>query len=162
MNCTVNEESAKLQLKQTDPLNGKHYLFVCTGNSCRSPMAEALFNKKYGQKGYSASSAGLCASGSADISTGAKAALLKIGIEDFSHVPQNVSDELVRRADKVIGITKNHSAALIMAFPQFATKISSMPVDIPDPYGGSEKDYSECLEMIDKALDKLMSDDEGN
>lgn len=124
-------------------------------------MAEALFNKKYAE-GRRAESAGICAADSADISPNAKKALAKIGITDFDHTPRNVDEGLMRKADVIVGLTSRHASALIMSFPQFATKITSMPCDIPDPYGGSEEDYEDCLEMIDAALNKMLYNDENN
>lgn len=126
-------------------------LFVCTGNTCRSPMAEAVFNRFLSDGGRRAVSRGLFADGSA-MSTNAEIALADIGIADFSHISQNVDAEIMRESDIIVGITSSHAMRLTLAFPQYASKITSMPRDIPDPYGGDINEYKACLEMIKESL----------
>ena len=138
-------------------------LFVCTGNTCRSPMAAALFNHLYAD-GRIAVSAGLCADGS-PISANAVHALRSRGImpspqNDYeNHISRTVTPELMKSAGRVIGISSRHAVALISAFPEYAEKIEAMPSDIADPFGGSEEDYIRCLDEIEKAEKTLFGHD---
>ena len=130
------------------------YLFVCTGNTCRSPMAAALFNALYPSLGV-AVSAGF-SSGGSSISRNAVAALeargiSSVGRNDYkSHVSRRVTEAMVAGAKLVIGISSWHAMALISGFPQYAEKIVSLG-DISDPYGGDEEVYRACLADIEAA-----------
>lgn len=132
------------------------YLFVCTGNTCRSPMAAALFNAFWNKRAV-ASSAGLAASGE-PISDNAYRALTSRGIASVptnnfaGHISLQVSEAMLRAASRVYGISQRHQMALISAFPEFAEKIFALPKDIPDPYGGDIQTYRHCLSMIEEAL----------
>ena len=130
-------------------------LFVCTGNTCRSPMAEAIYNSYAKKLGLDrqAFSAGLFADG-AQISQHAKTVLEENGLadENFTRKSVMIDDELCRSADAIVGMTEAHAMKLIMTFPQYATKIRTLNRDIPDPFGGYLDDYRKCYDQIDKAI----------
>ncbi len=127
------------------------YLFVCSGNTCRSPMAAALFNHYYGDDNCTAISAGLYAD-SSPISLNAAHALELAGITPPNHISQPVDTGMLEEAVQIIGITAAHTDSLIWAYPQFASKITKMSMDICDPFGGDLAAYQACLEKIKEAL----------
>jgi protein-tyrosine phosphatase len=120
-------------------------------------MAAALYNHLFSESDATAFSRGLAADGS-PISQHAERVLMERGVlptanSDYRHhVSQNVGADDLERAELVVGITSSHAMSLIMRFPQYATKITVMPEDIPDPYGGSVEEYEICRDMIEKGL----------
>lgn len=139
----------------------KSVLFVCTGNTCRSPMAAAWLTHFGADNGIVANSAGLYPAVGAPISANAAAALKAAGIEPSPdnrydlHSARAVSEELVAAADVVVGISRRHAMELIYLFPSFAGKIVSMPRDVPDPFGGTVDDYIACLAEMEKGIKEL-------
>jgi protein-tyrosine phosphatase len=136
--------------------------FVCSGNTCRSPMAAAVLNH-LGKGAYKCSSAGLCAVMGDPISKNAIVALQKAGIEStpennyLSHRAKETSDELLERFDKIVAISRAHMINLLCTYPHLADKITVMSRDIPDPFMSGEQTYVECLKTITTCLKEMFS-----
>lgn len=128
--------------------------FVCTGNTCRSPMAAALFNYISKGKNMRAVSAGISAVPGAAISQNSVLALKAAGIPETpdnkysAHTARRITEDIIASSDRVICMTANHAFNLICCFPQHTGKITTFKSDIADPFGGSPEDYQKCLKQI--------------
>lgn len=148
----------------------RRILFVCTGNTCRSPMAAALLNHMArAREGCSvgtdtagaalvATSAGLYAREGDPITPAAADALAEAGVpstaqNDYrAHRARLVNAEMIAQADEVVAISANHAMELMLRFPEYAARIGTLPLDIPDPFGGDAKTYQGCLDMLSYAI----------
>jgi protein-tyrosine-phosphatase len=148
----------------------KRILFVCTGNTCRSPLAEALLKEK--RPDFEVKSAGVDALAGMSASEGTIQVLRGKGIE-LDHRSSLANEELVSWADIVLTLTERHKRQLIKQLPNFIDKIFTlkeygfeadvespgqlMPsLDISDPFGGSLDVYKKTATEIDKAIDKFL------
>ena len=135
----------------------KKILFVCTGNTCRSPMAEALFNDIAKKENVDAValSAGLFTEDGLPYSENSVQALSEEGIvlDGSSRV---ITKELVRDSDMIFGLTESHGQGVISAFPDFADKVYRFPMNISDPFGGDIVTYKKCLSQIKDGMEKII------
>ena len=158
----LKERHVSTDVQEVQPFR---VLFVCTGNTCRSPMAEAVANAwahRQGKRDLRAYSAGLFATEGEAISPYSLQALEKRGIEPVGgrdyrrHTAHNLSAEEVSSYDLLVGMTDSHVMQLMMCFPQVADRIVRMPLPISDPYGGSPEIYEACLEEIVTGIGDLL------
>jgi protein-tyrosine-phosphatase len=142
----------------------KMVLFVCTGNTCRSPMAEALFNHRKGDMEWEARSAGVFAASGSPASANAIEALRELGIDLSGHRSQPLTGELVGQAKLIVAMTENHRAHILDCFPEVGNRVclinafgtSKVPADVSDPFGGSLNTYKRTRDEIDRALSDLI------
>ena len=171
----ITAEKTVTTEKAFDHAHPLRVCFVCTGNTCRSPMAAAVLNHKtriiegsaacdinklLSAKHIRATSAGLFGAGD-PIARNAVAALEAAGIpsapdNDYkNHVSRPINPEMMETADLVVGLTESHAMQLMGWFPSCASKITCMPHAIPDPVGGDEEDYAACLAAITEGIKEL-------
>ncbi len=140
-------------------------LFVCTGNTCRSPMAEALFCHRIGETiAWNARSAGVYAPSGAPASHHAISALQELDIDLAGHQSQSLTPELVGAAKLIISMTEAHRNYILDLFPEVGNRVfllnsfgtGKVPADVSDPFGGSLNTYKKTRDEIDRALSDLI------
>ena len=130
-------------------------LFVCTGNTCRSPMAEGYLKSK-GIKGATVLSRGLACDGS-PVSLNSKKAMAEAGIDISSHISRQITADDINKADKIICLSPSHKSVLLSAgVPE--NKLYILGDGISDPFGGSIEIYRQCRDEIFAAIDMLIKD----
>ena len=121
-------------------------LFVCTGNTCRSPMAAALAR----HAGIDARSAGLFPLENAPASGGAVRVMAEQGLDLTGHRARRITEEDAENAQRIFAMEEGHRAMLERMYPACRGKVSVL--HIPDPYGGDDRVYRACARAIEKAL----------
>lgn len=130
-------------------------LFVCTGNTCRSPMAEYLLNKKAKELSLpvEAKSAGLAAFAGDCVSENAVLAMKKRGIDISAHRARRLTAYDLEESDLVVCMSQSHASAL-----PCKEKCIVPPGGVPDPYGGDERTYDECAASLELFIDALLKE----
>ena len=128
----------------------KTVLFVCTGNTCRSPMAACLLNAYCAERRLPlrAESAGLYAADGAPASDGALAVMKERGLSLGRHTARPVTRALVNDASLVLCMSEAHAAALRERFPGATTPIEALSPAVPDPYGGDAAAYRRAADAL--------------
>jgi glycine hydroxymethyltransferase len=141
----------------------KHVLFVCTGNVCRSPMAEGLFRKLLsGRNDIRVESAGMSAGRGMPASQHAIQALSVEGVDLASFRSQPVSEDLVRAATHIFVMTRDHKRMIELLFPEACEKTYLLrefepgAPDVPDPIGLGRETYDRCRDTLKKALPNIL------
>lgn len=146
----------------------KSILFVCTGNTCRSPLAEGFFRQAVAERDdFEVASAGLAACPGGKMSEESAALLRARGVEMEEFRSQPVTPELIERATHVFAMTQGHLDSLEQMFPEFEDKLflvcefsesvnGGLGGDVPDPIGGGVAAYEEVAATLDRAIPSLV------
>ncbi len=137
-------------------MNKIKVLFVCTGNTCRSPMAEGLL--KHNCDICDVLSAGIHAPDDSPASENAVQVMRQRGIDIGGHRAATVTGSVMQEADVVLTMTGAHKQALQQMFPEAAGKVYTLGefvdvnMDIPDPYMGNSQVYSACADVLERLI----------
>ncbi len=147
-------------------------LFICSGNSCRSPMAEALCRKmlaermnvpeeKLEEHGYTVLSAGSAGGFASPASDLAMEVMREAGIDLSDHLSQTVTAEMLEHADRVFVMTPEQLDRILRIAPSAQGRVALLDPKgrpIGDPHGGDLETYRRCAHALRRALDKRMKE----
>ncbi len=147
-------------------------LFVCTGNTCRSPMAEMLCRKllagqlkcrldELEDRGVVVMSAGVSAMSGIGATPEAVQVMADRGLDLSGHITQPVNERLVRHADLIFTMTAGHRQALVSLWPDAAERTFMLcgdHVDVADPIGGPRELYRRCADQLEAAIRRIIAE----
>lgn len=144
-------------------------LTICTGNVCRSPMAEKLLQHALEAEGEPLSklvvvSAGVAAAYGDPASSNSVAALKKVKLDLTRHKSQPITNDLIDRAFAIFGMTDSHIDVLRHYYPDLPERVHLLrdfmdddESQIPDPFGQNYDAYVECLDSMIEAIPSVVS-----
>ncbi|MGC9258956.1 MAG: Sua5/YciO/YrdC/YwlC family protein [Phycisphaerae bacterium] len=140
-------------------------VFVCSGNTCRSPMAAGLAAKilaeklriptaELGHHHINIRSAGLCASGGMPAAEAAVKVVSAMGVDIRRHQSAPLTDDLLHRADMIYTMTQAQRDEILSRIGSSSEKIVTLDPDedIPDPIGGGEPVYRRTAQRMEKLI----------
>jgi protein-tyrosine phosphatase len=147
----------------------KKVLFICTGNTCRSPMAEAIFNKMLQNRELSSheiksTSAGLYALDNAEATPQAIEVMRNVGIDLSQHRSRSVDEKMLQEVDLILTMTRHHCHQLQESFPHVQHKVYTLAEyaglpeeDVSDPYGQDTEAYRSARQQIESFLKRIIN-----
>jgi len=157
--------------EELEAISAVRFLFVCTGNTCRSPMAEGMFGKYLAEKlelrvdqldaaGYKVGSAGIIDTKGFAASAEAISACAARGVDIKAHKSRTLTEKLVRESDLIFAMCNMHWERVIALGGEAGNKCMLLAEnkDIPDPVGQPQGFYESCADVIEEAVKKRINE----
>ena len=139
----------------------KRIVFVCTGNTCRSPVAEIMLKTMLKQeqvKGIVVRSAGVKTTDGKKMSENSTKALKQLGYLPYGFKSRQLTDEIIEKADMLICMTENHKRALGSIKNAYSISELTGVNEIGDPYGCDLDTYLKTAKEIENACKIIVSE----
>jgi protein-tyrosine-phosphatase len=143
----------------------RRIVFVCTGNICRSAMAEHLLRHWAKTRGLEleTSSCGVAAESWYEMPAAARRLLEAEGVPAFSHKARLATRETLREGDLILAMAQNHFDHILERFPEFASRTRLFreqagfgELDVDDPMGRPDAEFARCLAVLKESLEVLL------
>ncbi len=144
-------------------------MFICTGNICRSAMAEGMMKKKIKENNIKAQvfSCGIYAQTGEEPTNHAVEVMKQYNVDITAHRATNIRDSKIKEMDVILCATNSHKQNVKYLYPELKEKIYTMKeyaglakngkdLDIQDPWGYDRNVYQHCAEEIQESLEKII------
>lgn len=140
-------------------MRNKRILFVCTGNTCRSPMAEIILKNKLkfaGIEGVRVWSAGLNTIDGQKMSKNSFEALKLLGYKPYGFKSRQISSEIIKKSDLILCMTESHKLALSGISKAYTISEATGLSDVSDPYGGNINVYIKTSHQLEDVCNAII------